>query len=213
VQAEIPILGGHQKGSFDLGMILLALAFGSLGATAHCLYVFLGAVAGKNREFTAYRIGWFFPQPPLGAILGALLYVTARAGLLSSSSGASPINMFGVAAIAAAGGLSAPRAYQRLTTQTPTPAATPPSSNLPVITQVSPSAVTAAELPAQVTITGSNLTKASFLLNGRAIKPDSVSASNATFTIQAADAPSGHIVITLAPNVAASASVKVVSEQ
>src|SRR5260370_1409936 len=39
-QAEIPILGRHVKGSSDLGMFIFALAFGGLGATAHCLYVF-----------------------------------------------------------------------------------------------------------------------------------------------------------------------------
>lgn len=110
-QAPIPVLGWHVTGSLDLGMFLFALAFGGLGATAHSLYYFTGAIGSKSTGFGWDRLGWYGPQPILGAILGGLLYVVIRAGLLSTSSGASAINMFGVAAIGAVGGLSARRAY------------------------------------------------------------------------------------------------------
>ena len=210
VQAEIPILGKHQRGSFDLGMILLALAFGALGATAHCLYVFLGAIAGSRPGFNAYRIGWFFPQPPLGAIFGVLLYVTIRAGLLSSSSGVSPINMFGVASIAAVGGLSAPLAYKRLTSAASASGTTSPPST-PTISRVSISSINAADRTGGkiVTVTGTNLDKASFLINGVAAQPSSVTATKATFEGTALPS-SGVAVISLVPNVGPSVSVNVV---
>ena len=95
-------------------MFLFALAFGTLGATAHCLYYFTGALGSKGEGFNWNRLGWYGPQPPLGAILGALLYVAIRGGLLAASSGASAVNIFGVAAIGAVGGLSASRAYKAL---------------------------------------------------------------------------------------------------
>jgi hypothetical protein len=128
------VLGGHVMGSLDLGMFLFALAFGGLGATAHCLYYFTGAVGSKSSGFGWNRLGWFGPQPILGAILAALLYVVIRGGLLSTSSGASAVNMFGVAAIGALAGLAAPKAYQLLLSssflggaaQENTPAVVPP---------------------------------------------------------------------------------------
>lgn len=134
VQAAIPVLDGHVTGSLDLGMFLFALAFGALGATAHCLYVFTGSIGGRKPDFRGYRVGWYFPQPALGAILGALLYVVIRGGLLAASSGASAVNMFGVAAIGAVAGLSAPRAYQlllRAELAAPQPAAGPPTTPPP----------------------------------------------------------------------------------
>jgi hypothetical protein len=137
-QAAIPVLGQHVTGSLDLGMFLFAMAFGALGATAHCLYVFTGAIGGSKPDFSRYRIGWYWPQPPLGAILGALLYVAIRGGLLAASSGASAVNMFGVAAIGAAGGISAANAWKRLLRawpasppSTPAPSTPPPSTPPP----------------------------------------------------------------------------------
>lgn len=115
-------------------MFLFALAFGALGATAHCLYVFTGSIGGRKPDFRGNRVGWYFPQPALGAILGALLYVVIRGGLLAASSGASAVNMFGVAAIGAVAGLSAPRAYQlllRAELAAPQPAAGPPTTPPP----------------------------------------------------------------------------------
>ncbi len=141
VQAAIPVLGGHVTGSLDLGMFLFALAFGALGATAHCLYVFTGSIGGRKPDFRGYRVGWYFPQPALGAILGALLYVVIRGGLLAASSGASAVNMFGVAAIGAVAGLSAPRAYQlllRAELAAPQPAAGPPTTPPPQISSTPP---------------------------------------------------------------------------
>lgn len=187
---------------------MLALAFGALGATAHCLYVLTGAIAGRKPSFAGYRIGWFFPQPILGAVLGALVYVTIRGGLLSTSSGASPINMFTVAAISAIGGLSAPRAYKRLTGQTAT-GDTQTGSRSPTITQVSPTTLASADLPQKATVTGFDLAQASFLVNGRSVEPDQLTDTSATFRITAAIAAEGHAVITLAPNVAAAAAVRI----
>jgi hypothetical protein len=131
-QAAIPVLGRHVTGSLDLGLFLFALAFGALGATARCLWVFTGAIGGSKPDFLRYRIGWFWPQPPLGAILGALLWVTIRGGLLAASSGASAVNLFGVAAIGAAGGISAANAMKLLARALPvTPPSTPPLSTPP----------------------------------------------------------------------------------
>ena len=108
------MLWGHVKGSLDLGMFLFALSFGALGAAAHCLFYFTGALGAQGEGFDWNRLGWYGPQPPLGAILGALVYVAIRGGLLAASSGASAVNIFGVAAIGAVGGLSASRAYKAL---------------------------------------------------------------------------------------------------
>jgi hypothetical protein len=117
--------------------------------------------------------------------------------------------MFGVAAIAAVGGLSAPRAYQRLIAASPAPSATPSASSTPTITQVSTSNIKAAELGSQkITITGTNLNKASFLINGIAAQPSSVTATTATFEGTALPAR-GVAVISLAQNIGPSVTVNV----
>jgi hypothetical protein len=211
-QAEIPILSRHVKGSSDLGMFIFALAFGGLGATAHCLYVFTGAIkAGKKPDFGWSRLGWYGPQPPMGAIFGALLYVAIRGGLLAASSGASAVNMFGVAAIAAVGGLSASRAYQRLTGGRPSSSPSPPASDssAPKISDISPAIIDSSAMPSTLTVTGANLTKASFLVNGSPSQPDRVTPTTATFTLTSRDVVAGHVVVSLLGNVATSATVKV----
>ena len=77
-----------------------------------------------------------------------------RAGLLSTSSGASAINMFGVAAIGAVGGLSARRAYGLLLQNTflgdqQDAGTDPKDGKIPQDTpkQPDPSALTAGETP------------------------------------------------------------------
>lgn len=55
---------------------------------------FTGAVSAQGEGFDWNRLGWYGPQPPLGAILGALIYVAIRGGLLAASSGASAVNIF-----------------------------------------------------------------------------------------------------------------------
>ena len=120
--------------------------------------------------------------------------------------------MFGVAAIAAIAGLSVPRAYKRLTNIGATDSSTsstPTASQSPTVTAVSPSTVTAAALPQTVTVTGTNLTKAAFLLNGRAVLPDTVADTTATFIVKPGDVDAGHAIISLAPNVGSSASIRI----
>ena len=64
-------------------MFLFALSFGALGAAAHCLYYFTGALGAQGDGFDWNRLGWYGPQPPLGAILGALVYVAIRGNNLN----------------------------------------------------------------------------------------------------------------------------------
>lgn len=188
-QQDIPIFVWHQRGSFDLGMLLLALAFGALGATAHALYVFRGAI--NDRDFAWSRLGWFLPQPPLGAVLGMLVFISVRATFVAGSVGAGPTNMFGVAAAAAVAGLSCRRAYERLI-----PKGDSTASSGPQLTGISPTSVKANQAQ-ELTATGRNLDNAAFEINGNATDPAQRTSASATFPITAAEATGTQIVVAL----------------
>jgi hypothetical protein len=181
--AQIPVLWWHLHGSLDTGLLLIVLSFGALAAAAHCLYVLSAAVPA--RDFSWPRLGWFLPEPILGAILALLLYVLVRAALLSSTS-VNSINLFGAAGIAAAGGISAQATFKKLNSVLSAfgSGSSTAAAAGPTITAATPATLGSAT--AMLAISGTGLAKASFELAGAAITPASVSDTTAVFALDPA---------------------------
>jgi hypothetical protein len=176
-------------------MLLTAFLFGCLGAAAHGLYMVTAALTSKKPDFGWRRLGWFIPEPPLGGVLGMLVYVVIRGGLLSSASGTSPVNMFTVAGLAAVGGLSASQAYRLLTSLGAGLKSNGGAAVAAKITGVTPASADASMLPIDVTVAGENLDKATFYVNRRTTKAKSAQAASATFTLTAEDVADGAVEI------------------
>ncbi len=86
----------------ERGVLVLALAAGTLGAVLHSLQSL--AVFTGNRQFRKSWALWYVLRPPTGALLGLLFFFGLRAGLMTSQ-GEPATNPYGVVAVAGLGGL------------------------------------------------------------------------------------------------------------
>ncbi|MBN9620869.1 MAG: hypothetical protein J0H43_14245 [Actinobacteria bacterium] len=192
-QTVLHLLWWHTTGSLDVGLLWLALAFGTLAGAAHCLYVLTGSV--PKRDFKIARLGWFLPQPLLGGVLGLLSFVVVRAGLVSASSGSTSLSIFGVAAVAAGAGLSAPAAYARLLkigTTTKSQTGTPPE---PKITSITPSPVSRTAPPEALTVVGVGLEGLTYTINGKACTATGAEDTSATLPLAGIDLSPGRLTV------------------
>jgi hypothetical protein len=79
----------------------------------------------------------------------------------------------------------------------------------PKINEVSPTSIDSSALPSTLTVIGANLNRASFLLNGSAVRPNKISRISATFNFTAEDVIAGKVVVSLAAKDASSVTVEV----
>jgi hypothetical protein len=68
----------------------------------------------------------------------------------------------------------------------------------PKINEVSPVSINSSALPSALTVIGTNLNRASFLLNGSAVRPNRISRISATFNFTVEDVINGKVVVSLA---------------
>ena len=131
----------------DQGLIVLALLAGALGAFMHAAQSFAAFVG--NRELKLSWVWWYVLRPPIGSVLGLLLYFVARAGLLGGASDS--VSPYGVVAIGGLGGWFSKQATNKLAEVFDTlfRTANPPEqkdalakgANVPTISEVSPSTI------------------------------------------------------------------------
>lgn len=92
------------------GLLVLALLSGLLGSFVHAGQSLASYVG--NQTFKSSWILWYVLRGPIGAALGVLIYFVLRAGLLSGGSEA--VSPYGVATLAALGGLFSKQATDKL---------------------------------------------------------------------------------------------------
>jgi hypothetical protein len=92
--------------------VLIVLVVGALGGLVHGARSF-GNYVG-TQEFRARWIWWYLLRAPISAAVAVVFYTAVRGGILSSSSSAANLSLFGVAALAGMVGLFTDQALQKL---------------------------------------------------------------------------------------------------
>ena len=105
------LLGGSFSLSPEIALLLLAIAFGALGAYIHALNSFADYVG--NRRFERSWIWWYILRPFVGASLALVFYVAIRGGFFTQEA-AADVNPFGVAALSGLAGLFSKNATDKL---------------------------------------------------------------------------------------------------
>ncbi|WP_051468587.1 IPT/TIG domain-containing protein [Actinomadura oligospora] len=98
--------------SRDKAMFLVVLAAGALGACVHVsrsLYWYVG-----NRSLRRSWLMMYLTLPFAGALLGLIVYLVLRGGLVTGAGGADDVNPYGIAAIAALVGLFSRETSEKL---------------------------------------------------------------------------------------------------
>ncbi|KAF2394658.1 hypothetical protein [Pseudomonas frederiksbergensis] len=93
-------------------LIMLVMAAGGLGSFVHTATSF-GDFVG-NEKLTSNWMWWYILKPFIGMALAIILYMTLRAGLLTTSSDAGNVNFYGVAALASMAGMFSKQATDKL---------------------------------------------------------------------------------------------------
>ena len=100
------------SGSLDQRLLFMVMVLGALGSLIHSITSFTTYIG--NRKFLVSWTWWYLLRPFVGAALALALYFVIRAGFLTSSSGASELNQFGVAMLAIMSGLFSKQASDKL---------------------------------------------------------------------------------------------------
>ncbi|MFC4911304.1 IPT/TIG domain-containing protein [Actinomadura gamaensis] len=98
--------------SRDKSMFLVVLAAGALGACVHVsrsLYWYVG-----NRSLRRSWLMMYLALPFVGALLGLIVYLVLRGGLVTGAGSSDDLNPYGVAAIAALVGLFSRETSEKL---------------------------------------------------------------------------------------------------
>lgn len=160
-------------------MLKIVFLVGALGGAVHALSSLLAYIGG--RQFDPAWIGWYLCRAPIGAGVGAGIYLALRAGLMPSSSGGSGLSVFGFTAISFLAGMFNTQAIAKLTDvakaifTTPPPQPNPLTPNRPTIEKIATptgAAVAAGAAATALEITGSGFTKdAVVLFDGVSLTP------------------------------------------
>lgn len=111
--ASIAYLGTHFQLSPDAEVFVIAAAAGALGGMIHVLRSLAWYIG--NRYLRLSWLPFYLLLPIVGAALGTVFYLVARAGLFSpTSSATADTNVYGVAALAGLVGLFSEQALQKL---------------------------------------------------------------------------------------------------
>jgi hypothetical protein len=98
--------------SRETSLFVVVMAAGALGAAVHVLRSFYWYVG--NRALRRSWLMMYLLLPFVGALLGLIVYLVLRGGLTSPTGGASDINPYGIAAIAALVGLFSRETSEKL---------------------------------------------------------------------------------------------------
>jgi hypothetical protein len=104
--------GGLSVGPFneEQGLLVLAILAGSIGSYIHAAQSFAAYVG--NRQFIASWVWWYLLRAPIGAMLGLLVYVLTRTGLVGGN--AQAVSPYGVVAFAGMAGWFSKQATDKL---------------------------------------------------------------------------------------------------
>lgn len=98
--------------SADVRVLLLVMVAGGLGSFIHTATSFADFVG--NAKLARSWLWWYVLRPFIGMALAVILYVAVRGGFMSANSGASDLNIFGIAALAGMSGMFAKQATDKL---------------------------------------------------------------------------------------------------
>ncbi|GAA4233274.1 hypothetical protein GCM10022254_35380 [Actinomadura meridiana] len=99
VSKTVHLPGWSPTVSRETSLFIVVMAAGALGAIAHVLRSFYWYVG--NRALRRSWLMMYLLLPFIGALFGLVVYLVVRGGLTSPLGGASDVNPYGVAAIAA----------------------------------------------------------------------------------------------------------------
>ena len=110
---EVNILTGVRfEVSAESSMLLLVMSMAAVGSFVHAGTSFVSYVGNRRMRYS--WLPWYAFRTVIGSSLATVSYVVVRAGLLSGSSGASEVNIFGVAALAGLTGMFSKQATDKL---------------------------------------------------------------------------------------------------
>lgn len=98
----------------DRALMILALLSGALGSTLHTMPSFAAFVGDRKLDHS--WVWWYVLRAPVGAILGFIVYVAIRGGVLTidANDSSADINPYGVISIAALAGWFSKKASDKL---------------------------------------------------------------------------------------------------
>lgn len=159
------LFGQPPSQNLDRALMILALLSGALGSTLHTIPSFAAFVG--DRKLDPSWGWWYVLRAPVGAILGFIVYVAIRGGILTidANDTSADINPYGVIAIAALSGWFSKKASDKLAEVFDTAFSSrkpaertgklePPK--LPVIESITPASLSA-EQGGTVTIVGKDI--------------------------------------------------------
>ena len=168
------------------------LLIGAAGATIHAFTSF-GSYSG-NRTFTMSWGWWYLVRLPIGALLGALIYLAIRGGLATLGTADDAFNPFAVAVLAALAGTFSKQAVDKLeeifnTFFKASGGDTQRSDKLDglKVDTVSPAALDVGVGAVEVTLTGSGLAEAKVTAGSRTVEPTEQTATEVRFELEAGE--------------------------
>lgn len=180
--------------SRDKAMFLVVLAAGALGSCVHVsrsLYWYVG-----NRSLRRSWLMMYLTLPFAGALLGLIVYLVLRGGLVTGAGGSDDVNPYGVTAIAALVGLFSRETSEKLRAVFATllaPAQQGRDQAMgPQVRGVDPADATPGET---VRITGVGLASATAVRFGAAEAPVTDVTDTGLTTTVPADAATGRLVV------------------
>jgi hypothetical protein len=150
--------------SYDLRVLILMFLVGAIGGGLHAISSWVSFWGGQQLRMS--WLPWTLLRPITGGMLGVLLYLTLRGGLLSPASGdvtvEQPINLYGFSALCGLAGLFTSEAMERLKKLLGGNLGQQSGAAAPTIANVSPQTFTLAAAQAAngqaITVTGSGFT-------------------------------------------------------
>lgn len=110
--ADGSFLAWQFRVALDQAVLLVVAASGALGSVIHGIMSFTTYVG--NGQFCNRWVPWYLLRLFLGVAVGLLIYVVARAGLLTAGTAGSTPNLYGAAAIGGMAGVFAKQAADKL---------------------------------------------------------------------------------------------------
>ncbi|HEY2068785.1 MAG TPA: hypothetical protein VGG48_04460 [Rhizomicrobium sp.] len=103
---------GNYGVSVDAWYLFQVLSVGALGSFIHAATSLADYVG--NREASNSWVVWFFLRPFIGSALALVFYLALRGGLLSGTTSATSLNVYGFAGLSAVSGMFSKQATDKL---------------------------------------------------------------------------------------------------
>ncbi|TDD88482.1 hypothetical protein E1293_06245 [Actinomadura darangshiensis] len=186
--------GWSPRMSRETSLFVIVMAAGALGGVAHVLRSFYWYVG--NRSLRRSWLLMYLLLPFVGALFGLIVYLVVRGGLTSPAGGASDVNPYGIAAIAALVGQFSRETAEKFRSVFSTLLAPAPRGRdhalTPRITAIDP---VRGPVGTTVAVTGSGLASATSVRFGTVRSPVSDAADTLVRTIVPAGATSGSPIV------------------